>query len=739
MTIIDVSIIALMLVMCGFTLRRNRRNPVSLGRKARFLPLAGLILIAAFYMADLVAMFILPSIIGPDRATGFMTDLHLNWSWPVILVAISVFSIGYMSAVAEAAEAVERLERAEQNAQFAQHRMEDFAESASDWFWEMDAELRYVWCSSAIESVIGAPRETLYGKRREDLKESYRPNALWQVQLERLRKREPFKDFIYHRLGLDGVRWIRSSGVPVFDSDGEFTGYRGTGSDVTREIEAELVQQESEALLVSIFENVPLGLLIKNSDHVIERVNDAYVRWYGLGAEELIGQRLETLEGFLLGDDAETMREQEAEVRTGGRILTRQVDRPFADGSIHTIRITKFPIRSRGGEIEKTGSISVDLTEQMMTQTALEESERRYRDFAESASDWSWEMDDQLRFSAVSDRFPDIMGFEPSGFIGRTRREMTQENIEDVKWQRHIDDLDNRRAFRDFRYDTERAGGGVLTMSISGKPIFDEAGIFQGYRGTGTNFTEQRRTEIARDMALQEALDANEAKSKFLANMSHDLRTPLNAILGFSDILREELLGPLGEKKYREYAGDIHSSASYLLDLVNDLLDISTIEAGKKSLVKESLSISDLIDDCVRVFVSKAYSKDVNLVTEIPPELPLLHADKRATRQILVNLLGNAVKFTPSGGTVTALAQSVGRDIEIIVKDTGKGIPAERLAEVINPFTRGEQSPYETDTGWGLGLSIVHSLVDLHGGKMDIQSPPGEGTIVTITLPNNPE
>ena len=436
MTIFDVGIIALMLAMCGFMLSRNRRNPIALGRKARFLPLAGLGLVAVFYTADLFAMFLLPDIVGSSRAMSFMTDLHLNWSWLIILVAIMVFCIGYISSVTEASEAVRRFERAEQNANFAQRRMEDFAESASDWFWEMDAELRYVWFSLAIESLIGAPRETLYGRKREELKESYEPNDLWQMQLERLRKREPFKDFIYPRQGPDGVRWVRSSGVPVFDSTGKFGGYRGTGSDVTREIEAEnaaddaktalarafqgldegfalwgpddrlilcnekfrqlntvdrqetepgvlfadyvrsllangaypaaagredawlqerldlhrasgspyellsqdgiwllvdeqkladgstvtinlditqrkqaeLALQESEALLVSIFENVPLGLLIKDANNVVERVNSAYVRWYGFDAETLVGQQPETLEGFLPGIDVETMR-----------------------------------------------------------------------------------------------------------------------------------------------------------------------------------------------------------------------------------------------------------------------------------------------------------------------------------------------------------------------------------------------------------------------------------------------
>ncbi len=867
MAVFDICIIALMLAMCGFTLRRNWSNPAALGRKARLLPLAGLGLIALFYATDLFAMTLLPGLVGSQRAMDFMIDLHLNWSWPMVLAAVSLIGVGYLCSVREASDAVTRLECAERAAQIARRRMEDFADSASDWFWEMDENLHYTWFSSAVEDVIKMPRESLYGKRREELSESYEPNALWQGQLERLRRREPFKDFVYPRQGPDGVRWIRSSGVPVFDGDGQFSGYRGTGSDITREVEAEVASndaksllaraveglgeafalwdsddrlvlcnqkfrdinaavkpaiepgilhadhvrmmlehgaypdavgreeawyserldryrnprgpyelarqdgiwllvneqkltdgsaatislditerkkaetavQESEVLLTSIFENVPLGLLIKDTNHVIERVNGTYIRWYGIEPGGLIGKRSYTLDNFQSDEDAAIMRSQEAEIQATGQILTRQVERAFTDGKLHTVSITKFPIRNSNGKIEKIGSISVDLTEQVEAQKALAESERRFRDFTESASDWSWEMDEQLRFTNASDRYHEITGFDPTHYIGKTRREMTPEDVEDEKWRKHYSDLDNRRPFRDFRYDVIRADRIVVTISISGKPVFDDRGRFAGYRGTGSNITEQRRMERARDAALREALDANASKSKFLANMSHDLRTPLNAILGFSDILRSELIGPLGEAKYCEYAGDIHSSAAYLLELVNDLLDISTIEAGKKSLDCEELSVDEMIDDCVRTFAGKADSKKITLAKQVPENPLPLYADKRATRQILHNLLNNAVKFTPNGGTVTVLARAYEQRTEIVIQDTGSGISPDRLADVVNPFSRGEQNPYESDTGWGLGLSIVHSLVELHSGKMEIESELGRGTTVTVTFPQAQE
>ncbi len=493
--------------------------------------------------------------------------------------------------------------------------------------------------------------------------------------------------------------------------------------------------QESETLLKSIFDNVPVGILIKNKDHIVERPNRTYLSWYGFTDDIMIGRRSDEIEDFQPAKEAMFMNAQEREVLATGQTQTRQVERPFADGKVHTVSITKFPVYDQHGTIVKVGSVSVDLTAQVEARKALAQNQARFRDFAESSSDWLWETDERLRFTYVSERYRDIAGFDPTNFLGQTRREIAAEDTDDDKWHRHDDDLENRRPFRNFRYRLKTADGRRLIVSISGNPAFDDNGRFLGYRGTGTNVTERVLAREALDRALYDAERANKAKSQFLATVSHDLRTPLNAILGFSSILADQHLGPLEAGKYREYANDIRTSAEHLLALVNDLLDISAIEAGKASLEKIRLSVEEIIGDCTRTVAKELEVKNIELETRVPGSLPPLFADTRAIKQVLINLLSNAVKFTPDGGKITVEAKASDHDVEIVITDTGKGIPAERLPEITDPFTTGDRDPFKTDTGWGLGLSIAKSLVELHGGEMDISSHLGKGTMISVSLP----
>ncbi len=250
------------------------------------------------------------------------------------------------------------------------------------------------------------------------------------------------------------------------------------------------------------------------------------------------------------------------------------------------------------------------------------------------------------------------------------------------------------------------------------------------------DISEHKRAEELLRSALVEAERANRAKSEFLATMSHEFRTPLNAILGFSEMLRAQYFGPLGAKNYHEYAKDIHDSGKHMLELVNDVLDIAAIEAGKRSLYKEGLSVVELLENCVRNFEKAASKKGVGLSINVPKRLPSLYADRRSSIQIIHNLLSNAVKFTNQNGVVSISASVADRDIEIKVVDSGIGIPSEQLPGVTEPFVQMDSNPHTAEEGTGLGLSIVKSLVEAHNGTLAIDSVVGKGTSVTVMLPS---
>lgn len=245
---------------------------------------------------------------------------------------------------------------------------------------------------------------------------------------------------------------------------------------------------------------------------------------------------------------------------------------------------------------------------------------------------------------------------------------------------------------------------------------------------------ELQEKEENLNSALVDAERANQSKSEFLASMSHELRTPLNAILGFSDVLSGQYFGPPGAGKYREYAEDIHRSGEHLLELINDVLDISSIEAGKTPLNRELLTIEDVIEDCKRTIAEKAASKGIEVeVSGAVSEHPV-YADKRAIKQILLNLLSNAIKFTPNSGKITVTTAVTEGTTSIVVSDNGVGISPDKLPYVASPFAKGVTDPHVSEQGWGLGLAISNSLVELHGGVMTIESEIGKGTSVTIEI-----
>jgi cell cycle sensor histidine kinase DivJ len=276
--------------------------------------------------------------------------------------------------------------------------------------------------------------------------------------------------------------------------------------------------------------------------------------------------------------------------------------------------------------------------------------------------------------------------------------------------------------------------GHFVWAEIRCRPARESAGEPADIVAVTRDISERKQQEGALVEARDAALAANRAKSRFLANMSHELRTPLNAIIGFSEVMTREMFGPVGPR-YQEYSRLIHESGAHLLELINSVLDMSKIEAGKFELAEELFDLGDTAESAVRFLKIPAERAGVALKLDIAVSARLVFADRRAVKQILVNLLSNGVKYTPPGGTVSVTARAE-KGIEIVVRDTGTGISKADLERLGQPFEQVQNAEVRTKEGTGLGLALVKALAAMHGGEAVLASALGEGTSVTVRLPN---
>ncbi len=294
-------------------------------------------------------------------------------------------------------------------------------------------------------------------------------------------------------------------------------------------------------------------------------------------------------------------------------------------------------------------------------------------------------------------------------------------------------------------------------LQITERPTAEGGRVMVGTEVTGFKQREETEAAIRRQIERQaansralvrklndarekehaarlEAERANLAKSEFLAAMSHEIRTPLNAILGFAEVIGMEIFGPAGHPKYADYANDIHRAGQHLLELIDDVLDVAKIEAGKLELDLQPLDAREIATRCRTLIADRAARKGLGLSTRLPPSLPV-RADRRALRQILFNLLSNAVKFTPEGGRVTLGGRLEDEAVVIQVRDTGCGIPEEEIERLMRPFERAEKGYASPEQGTGLGLPLARSLTEMHGGSLHLMANPGGGLLAELRLP----
>jgi PAS domain S-box-containing protein len=430
----------------------------------------------------------------------------------------------------------------------------------------------------------------------------------------------------------------------------------------------------------------------------------------------------------------------------GAALVLRRLSMRSAEMKIrHRTQISDIDVLLEHKEVERVAA-----------ESALKQSEARFKEFAESASDWFWEYDAEFRFTQVGPRFFEIAKIEPDQMIGKTREEIEQIKVggKEEAWARHRQCLVLHQPFRHFEYEVMGRDGRPRWISISGMPRFDDHGQFLGYRGTGLDVTALRladeelkklnRTLETRVSARTEELLAEKeraehasfAKSEFLANMSHELRTPLNAINGFSQIMKDEMFGPHSQPKYADYARDINAASSHLLALITDILDVSKVESGEFNLEENILDIENTISACLRLINEKARKKSIYPQVLIDPRVPRIHGDERIIKQILINLLSNAVKFTDNDGRISV--KTVVNDdncLTLSINDNGSGIKNRDLDRVLEPFAQVRESSEIAHEGTGLGLPLAKRFMEMHGGKLMLESQIGIGTTVILVFP----
>lgn len=436
-------------------------------------------------------------------------------------------------------------------------------------------------------------------------------------------------------------------------------------------------------------------------------------------------------------DEREGIAQKSMAAMVNGESFNDIVSMRHADGSYRRLMVTGHVERNPAGKPMALVGVTQDVTELEKANNTIRQSEQEFRLLAEHSNDIISRYNIKGDLIYISPSVERLLGYHPSEskehsweeyMHPKDRKQVAREMI------KMFGDLQTRRV----SYRMMAKDGRYLWLESAVTPIYGEKGDYQGMVTCTRDISEQKTREQELMAARERAEQASLTKSRFLANMSHELRTPLNAILGFSEMMTQEIFGPMENAQYGEYAELIHESGAHLLSLISDILDMSKIEAGKYDLSFESVAIVPALEKAARMVQTRVGEGELELLLQLDGvEGCQIHADERALTQILLNVLSNAVKFTPGGGriTVSAVHAAHGR-IAISVADTGVGIEKQDLERVLNPFEQVVRHAELASQGTGLGLPLVRALVDMQDGVFDIQSTPGRGTTVTIALPD---
>jgi signal transduction histidine kinase len=528
---------------------------------------------------------------------------------------------------------------------------------------------------------------------------------------------------------------VRLSGQPIFDAQGGFRGYRGTGTVVTDEFDAKAAAEAAQRRLIDALNALSAGFALYTPDDRLVLCNRRFIEIYP--PLEPVARPGATFEQIIRAT-AEMGLIKEANGRADAWIAERRGHHKGVNSSFE-MALTDGRFMLCGDHRASDGcrvSVHTDITELKLRAAALARQTGVLSATLDSISEALIVIDKDLKLALWNELYPKLFDLPDAVMkVGMPVEQLFRFNA--ARGEYGPGDIDALVAARmalvmsedTSHYEYTRPNGMVIEVQRS----YPAGG---GFLTTCRDITERKRFENALQSAKEQADLANRAKTNFLANMSHELRTPLNAIIGFSEIIREQLLGPIGTSKYLDYVSDIHLSGNHLLEVINDILDLSKVESGRFELLEKSVDLERVLASALRLLGDKATLGSLTVVSRLPEPRPLVRADERALKQILLNLLSNSVKFTPPGGTIEVAAElAADGDLLLTVTDTGVGFDLADLPRVLAPFGQVDSSLTRRYQGTGLGLPLVNSLAQLHGGRIDIDSKRGGGTRVVVRLP----
>jgi len=493
--------------------------------------------------------------------------------------------------------------------------------------------------------------------------------------------------------------------------------------------------EKKEATLNAIFDGITDGIVFTDTDRRIVSVNKGMKKTFGYTLEDLVGKTTSLL--------YENKEDYERQGRIRFNQSAEEQSAPYdviyrrKNGEIFVGETLGTTIKGPDGENLGYIAVTRDVTERIQAHSRLEQSEQRFRDYAAVSAEWFWEMDEKLCFSEITGQPHLPENWIKNNILGKTRIDLMsdQESLNEEKWRQHLADLEAHRPFHGFEFQ-QKGPGGDIWVSISAAPLFDSDGAFRGYRGSGISIAERKQTEMELLASREEAVAANRSKSEFLASMSHELRTPLNAVLGFAQLMQFDPTNPLTPKQNSNIES-ILSGGNHLLELVNNVLDLASIEAEQITLSLDKVNANKTLADCTSLTRPLGEPRGIKIVDLFSggPEINL-RTDPMRCKQVMINLLSNAIKYNKDGGTVTVSGQQTDDGfLRLSVADTGIGIAEEDFSEVFQMFRRFNADPMKAREGTGIGLAVTRHLVERMAGRIGFESKLGVGSTFWVELP----